>query len=191
MPDAGVDDNLGRVTGGHVGPDHLHVAPPVGPLAAELERVTGVEVPQLGGVDAVGRGDFALQQEVVDGAPRRAVSRPAASATQVRRYQPPSGWGSRSSAAMSDSPGRTAPVWSASGGGDAEAGGDRQRMHGGTAEEHAIGRGALDIEMGVVLPGEADTAEGLDRFAADQDLAVVAGGLGHGDGRWRGSACPR
>ena len=32
----------------------------------------------------------------------------SASATQVRRYQPPSGCGARSSAAMSDSPGRTA-----------------------------------------------------------------------------------
>ena len=34
----------------------------------------------------------------------------SASATHVRRYQPPSGCGARSSAAMSDSPGRTAPV---------------------------------------------------------------------------------
>src|SRR3984957_3199170 len=107
----------------------------------------------------------------------------AASATQVRRYQPPSGCGSRSSAAVSDSPGRMAPVWSASGGGDTEAGGDRHRVHGGTAEQHAIGGGALHVEMGVVLPREADTAEGLDRFAAHQYLAVVAGGLGHGDGR--------
>src|SRR3984957_5873900 len=107
----------------------------------------------------------------------------AASATQVRRYQPPSGCGSRSSAAMSDSPGRTVPVWSASGGGDAEAGGDRHRVRGGTPEQHAISSSALHVEMGVVLPGEADTAEGLNRFTAHQYLAVVAGGLGHGDGR--------
>src|SRR3984957_9893287 len=105
-----------------------------------------------------------------------------ASATQVRRYQPPSGCGSSSRAAMSDSPGRTAPVWSAAGGGDTGAGGHRHRVHGGTAKQHAIGGGALDVEVGVVLPGETDTAEGLDRFTAHENLAVVACGLGHGDG---------
>src|ERR1700759_2600562 len=99
----------------------------------------------------------------------------AVSATQVRRYQPPSGCGSRARAAMSDSPGRTAPVCSASGGGDTEAGGDRHRVHGSTTEQHAIGRGALHVEMGVVLPGEADTAEGLNRLTAHEYLAVVAG----------------
>ena len=48
-----------------------------------------------------------------------------ASATQVRRYQPPSGWGARSRAAISHSPGRTpaslpAQAASTRGGGDGE-----------------------------------------------------------------------
>ena len=42
--------------------------------------------------------------------------------------------------------------------------------------------GALDEEVPVVLPGEADASEGLERVTAHQALAVVAGGLGHGDG---------
>src|SRR5271163_2505726 len=104
----------------------------------------------------------------------------SASATQVRRYQPPSGCGARSSAAMSDSPGRTAPVCRASAGREPQAGRDSEGMHGRTAEERATGGGPLDVEMTIVLPGEADAPEGLDRFAADQILAIVAGGLGHG-----------
>src|SRR5580698_7583267 len=101
----------------------------------------------------------------------------AASATHVRRYQPPSGCGARSRAAMRDSPGRTAPVCPDSAGRHAEAGGDGERVPGRAAEERAIGAGPLDVEMRVVLPGVPDTTEGLDRFAADQVLAVVAGGL--------------
>ena len=34
LPDAGVHHDLGRLPGGHVGPEDLHVAAPVGPLAA-------------------------------------------------------------------------------------------------------------------------------------------------------------
>ncbi len=72
----------------------------------------------------------------------------SASATQVRRYQPPSGCGARPSAAMSDSPGRTPrQPGRASAGGDAEAGGDGERVRGGAAEERAIGGGPLDVEM--------------------------------------------
>src|SRR3984885_1743100 len=106
-----------------------------------------------------------------------------ASATQVRRYQPPSGCGTRWSAAMSGSPGRTAPVCRASVGGQAQGAGDGDGMRGRAAEEGATAHRPLDEEVAVVLPGVADAAEGLDRFAADQALAVVTGGLGHGDSR--------
>ena len=76
LPDAGVDDELGRLTGRHVGPEDLHVAAPVGPLAPQLERIAVVEVPQLGGVHPVRRGDLALQEEVVDGAAGGPCRRP-------------------------------------------------------------------------------------------------------------------
>src|ERR1700722_2479246 len=100
----------------------------------------------------------------------------SASATQVRRYQPPSGCGARSRAAISASPGRTR-----SAGTDAQAGGHGEGVRGGATEERTIGGGPLDEEVTVVLPRETDAAEGLDRFATDEALAVVGGRLGHGD----------
>src|ERR1700722_1863223 len=103
----------------------------------------------------------------------------SASATQVRRYQPPSGCGARSRAAISDSPGRTRSVCR---GTDAQAGGDGEGVRGGATEERSAGGGPLDVEVAVVLPGEADATEGLDRFAPDEALAVVGSSLGHGDG---------
>src|SRR5580658_10501153 len=102
----------------------------------------------------------------------------SAAATQVRRNQPPSGCGARSRAAISDSPGRTP-----SGGTDAQAGGDREGVRSGASEERTSGGGPLDEEMAVVLPGEADATEGLDGLATDETLAVVGGGLRHGDSR--------
>src|ERR1700733_4355543 len=101
------------------------------------------------------------------------------SATQVRRYQPPSGGGASWSAAMSDSPERTAPVCRASVGGQAQGVGDGDGMRSRAAEEGATALRPLDEEVAVVFPGVTNTAEGLDRFAADQALAVVTGGLGH------------
>src|SRR5580658_9710971 len=98
------------------------------------------------------------------------------SATQVRRYQPPSGCGARSRAAISDSPGRTRST-----GTDAQTGGDGKGVRGGATEERTISGGPLDEEMAVVLPGEADAAERLDRFTTHEALAVVGGSLGHGD----------
>src|ERR1700677_3110642 len=102
----------------------------------------------------------------------------SASATQVRRYQPPSGCGARPRAAISDSPGRTP-----SGGTETEGAGHGEGVRGGATEERSIGGGSLDEEMAVVLPGEADATEGLDGLATDEALAVVGGGLGHGDSR--------
>src|ERR1700679_153405 len=102
----------------------------------------------------------------------------SAPATQVRRNQPPSGCGARSRAAISDSPGRTP-----SGGTETEGAGHGEGVPGGATEERTIGGGPLDEEMAVVLPGEPDAAEGLDRFATDEALAVVGGSLGHGDSR--------
>jgi len=55
-------------------------------------------------------------------------------------------------------------------------------MGGGATEERTTRGGPLDEEMAVVLPGEADATEGLDRFAPDEALAVVGSSLGHGDG---------
>ena len=55
-------------------------------------------------------------------------------------------------------------------------------MLGRATEERPVRGRPLDVEVGVVLPGETDAAEGLDRLAAHQPLAVVAGGLGHGYG---------
>src|SRR5271156_3347951 len=98
-------------------------------------------------------------------------------ATQVRRYQPPSGCGARSRAAISDSPGRTPSA----GGTDTEGAGHEEGVRGGATEERAIGGGPLDEEMAVVLPGEADTTEGLDGLATDEALTIVGRGLGHGD----------
>src|SRR5580693_391952 len=105
----------------------------------------------------------------------------SASATQVRRYQPPSGCGARSRAAISDSPGRTRSVCRGADGTDTQAGGDGEGVRSGTAEERTSGGGPLDEEVAVVLPGEADATEGLDRFAPDKALAIIGGGLGHGD----------
>src|SRR5271170_5583737 len=68
LPDTGVHDGLGRLAGRHVGTQDLHVVAPVGPLAAQLERIAGVEMPKLGRVHPVRRRDLALQEEVVDGA---------------------------------------------------------------------------------------------------------------------------
>ena len=48
---------------------------------------------------------------------------------------------------MSDSPGRTAPVCRAQSDADVQAGGDGQRMRGRAAEERAVGRGPLDVEV--------------------------------------------
>ena len=106
----------------------------------------------------------------------------AAGASQVRRYHPPSGWGARPSAAMSDSPGRTRPVCRLRRTGSPEDGGHGERVLRRPTEERAARLGPLDEQVPVVLPGEADAAEGLERLAADEALAVVAGRLGHGDG---------
>ena len=56
--------DLGRLAGVDVGAHDLHVAPTVGPFTAELEGVTGIEVPELGGVDAMGGRVLTVQEEV-------------------------------------------------------------------------------------------------------------------------------
>ena len=68
LPDAGLHDELRHLTRRHIGPEHAHVATPVRPFTAELEGIAGVEVPQLGGVDAVRGRDLSCEQQVVDGA---------------------------------------------------------------------------------------------------------------------------
>ena len=60
-------------------------------------------------------------------------------------------------------------------------------MRGGASEERTVGRGPLDEEMAVVLPREPDAAEGLDRFATDEVLAVVGWRPWPWRRRWPGS----
>ena len=120
----------------------------------------------------------------------------AAGADHVRRYQPPSGCGARSRAAMSHSPGRTAPVcpipFRSLGRGrarpapsvpeDAAAAATARECWAEPPNKRAIHFSALHEDVCVMLPGEADAAEGLEALAADRVLAVVRGSLRHGDG---------
>ena len=52
-------------------------------------------------------------------------------------------------------------------------------MEGGVAEEGLVGPGALEVDVQVVFPGEADAA--VDLHAAVAHLARGVGGVGLGD----------
>src|SRR5580704_3129845 len=74
LPDAGLDDGLRSLPGGDVAAEDDHFRWATGRLADKLERIAVIEVPQLGGVDPMRRGDFSLEQEVVDGAGRGSLA---------------------------------------------------------------------------------------------------------------------
>src|SRR6516162_3473755 len=71
LPHVRFDDDLRDVARGNVGSDDVHDSSPVRPLAGQLDRITGIEVPHLGGVDAVRGRLLALEEQVVDRAARR------------------------------------------------------------------------------------------------------------------------
>src|SRR5580692_8155453 len=66
LPHARLHHRLRCLSGRDIGTDDPRRAPAVRPLEGELERVARVEVPQLGGVDAMRCRDLAVEQEVVD-----------------------------------------------------------------------------------------------------------------------------
>src|SRR5580692_5946806 len=108
-------------------------------------------------------------------------------ACQVRRYQPPSGCGTRSRAAISHSPGRIAPVCPMvrcteargepavslrSAAEDAAERRDGEGVLGGSAEERTVSFGSLHKEVPVVLPGETDPTERLEAVPAHHVLTI-------------------
>ena len=70
LPHTRFHHELGHVTRRHVVTDHVDGASAARPFACQLERVAGVEVPELGGIDPVRSRLFALEEEVIDGTGR-------------------------------------------------------------------------------------------------------------------------